>query len=137
MGLQVPLFVQVQTPAQFFPNLPLGHTVKMLYRSVISLVIMGYNNNPLYLISWNSSLGAGNSFEIHPPRCPCSGCFHSTASLILNGLSFYRYLKPKILIKASQTRRHHHIARNLTSWHLAQGVKTLPCIDFSWEAVFN
>lgn len=37
MGLQVPLLVQVQMPAQFFPNLPLGHTVKKRKSSQLQL----------------------------------------------------------------------------------------------------
>lgn len=81
------------------------------------------SNAQLHLSSWNSSLGAGNDFERHLPSFPFPGCLHSTASLILNELILSRHMKPKILRKASQSRRHHNISRNLTSWLLTQGAK--------------
>lgn len=43
MGLQVPLLVQVQIPAQFFPNRPLGHTVNKLQVSNSSLRLISQN----------------------------------------------------------------------------------------------
>jgi hypothetical protein len=114
MGLQVPLLVQVQIPAQFFPNLPLGHTVNKLQVSNLQSQSISQNPRPL---------GQEMTSSVTNPathRLAVSSLQHPTH------LIWTRFLQrhgARDLTKGPQTKRQYYISRTLTSQLLTQGFK--------------